>query len=201
MTNQTTDSRLHLLKIAKGLFFSQGYSSVSTDMLAREAGVSKSTIYKHFQSMSGLFDEVVRLEIEYFETGIDLHSTCREEFVEMLIRYGVNLMRFLNKKDVIQLDCLMLEEARDHPENTKHFFEKTYEATMLRLGELIEPGIHKAWIMHEISAVEAAEMLIGMWKGSRCYKAQFRIKKVPFRNIESWSKKCVRVLVGETCTD
>src|SRR5690349_8842775 len=50
------------------LFQQQGYGAASMDAIAREAGVSKATIYAHFADKAQLFEELMK-------------AACREEWV------------------------------------------------------------------------------------------------------------------------
>lgn len=45
----------HLLAAARSAFIAQGFAGVSIDALARDAGVSKETIYRHFADKEALF--------------------------------------------------------------------------------------------------------------------------------------------------
>src|SRR5258708_34464897 len=48
-----------ILRAARGAFLANGFGAVSMDAIAREAGVSKATIYAHFGSKEELFGAVV----------------------------------------------------------------------------------------------------------------------------------------------
>jgi len=53
-----------ILKRASELFFSYGYSRVSTQEIAARAGISKKTLYQHFPSKKDILLQVVRLQME-----------------------------------------------------------------------------------------------------------------------------------------
>ena len=52
--------RAAILEAAKRLFLVQGFTGVSMDQIAAEAGVSKLTVYSHFGDKDALFAEAVR---------------------------------------------------------------------------------------------------------------------------------------------
>ena len=54
-----TDIKPRIKEVARMLFFTKGYNSVTTDELAYELGTSKRTIYEHFKSKEEILDEVV----------------------------------------------------------------------------------------------------------------------------------------------
>ncbi|MDX3933301.1 MAG: TetR/AcrR family transcriptional regulator [Stenotrophomonas sp.] len=51
--------RAAILEAAKALFVEQGYTGVSMDAIAAQAGVSKLTVYSHFGDKESLFGEAV----------------------------------------------------------------------------------------------------------------------------------------------
>ncbi|HYE84351.1 MAG TPA: TetR/AcrR family transcriptional regulator [Clostridia bacterium] len=65
MTGQSKIKHNRLIKKAEDLFLKYGYSRVSVDQIAFEAGVSKMTLYKHFHSKENLFIEVMKNQAEY----------------------------------------------------------------------------------------------------------------------------------------
>ncbi|HEX9448349.1 MAG TPA: TetR/AcrR family transcriptional regulator, partial [Dongiaceae bacterium] len=48
-----------IMQAAKDLFLEHGFGAVSMDQVARQAGVSKATVYAHFTSKEKLFAEMV----------------------------------------------------------------------------------------------------------------------------------------------
>lgn len=56
------DNETLILDAARQLFLRDGYAATSTDSVAREAGVSKATLYAHFGSKDELFVAVVTRE-------------------------------------------------------------------------------------------------------------------------------------------
>ena len=48
-----------ILDAAGALFLDEGYPAVSMDAVARRAGVSKATLYAHFESKEALFAAIV----------------------------------------------------------------------------------------------------------------------------------------------
>ena len=55
-TRLTDRKRAEILKAAVKLFRSRGFDTTSMDAVAKEAKVSKRTVYNHFPSKEALFD-------------------------------------------------------------------------------------------------------------------------------------------------
>lgn len=59
-----------MLAVASRLFLERGFDPVTMDAVAREAAVSKATLYAHFKSKEALFAAVVAMETARIDTGI-----------------------------------------------------------------------------------------------------------------------------------
>lgn len=60
-----------ILSGARRVFLREGFAAASTDVIAREAGVSKRTLYSYYPSKEELFQDVLRgLTIENPQTQV-----------------------------------------------------------------------------------------------------------------------------------
>jgi AcrR family transcriptional regulator len=57
---QADDARHRILDAALRMFLARGFAAASMEGIAREAGVAKLTLYRHFESKQALFVEVAR---------------------------------------------------------------------------------------------------------------------------------------------
>lgn len=55
-----------VLEAARDVFLTHGFSAATTDMIQREAGVSKSTVYAHYPNKEALFVAVIEAECAVF---------------------------------------------------------------------------------------------------------------------------------------
>lgn len=51
--------RLHILDAAEQLFYDKGVTHTSMDEVAKTAGVSKRTVYNHFDTKDALFSAII----------------------------------------------------------------------------------------------------------------------------------------------
>jgi AcrR family transcriptional regulator len=59
-----TSPRQHLLEVAAGLFYREGINSVGIDLIVREAGVTRATLYRHFPGKEALVVAYLQREDE-----------------------------------------------------------------------------------------------------------------------------------------
>ncbi|PDT28568.1 TetR family transcriptional regulator [Rhizobium sp. L9] len=82
------DKRTHIVEVARRVFVKYGYAGSTTAGVASEAGVSKQTLYKLFQSKEELFAAVVgahrRLMLDLPRPAEDLPITASLERIFMI---------------------------------------------------------------------------------------------------------------------
>ena len=95
--NRQTEKKLNsLLEKSKELFLKYGYNAITVDRIADEAGISKMTIYKYFNSKEDLFMEVIKMDIEY--QADEIMKVIRESSssikrIEMLYNYSIDMAK------------------------------------------------------------------------------------------------------------
>lgn len=113
MANQSQKKLDKLMEKAEELFWKYGYNGVSVDQIAKEAGISKMTIYKHFPSKEDLFIEVL-INYSNYHTNIIMDSIGENnhtfEKIEYLYAYSLNLSHQLPPiltKDIMERSNVM----------------------------------------------------------------------------------------------
>jgi len=104
-----------ILSAAKRCFLAAGFGAVSMDAIAREAGVSKATVYAHFISKEELFGAVVARESErHFFAFSALELDPRDAAASLETLAG----RFLDlvlSPEVIAVNRIVIGEATRFP--------------------------------------------------------------------------------------
>lgn len=185
-----------ILRAGRKLFFDIGFQRVSTDMIAKEAGVSKSSLYKYFPNMAGLLKAVTEAEAVNFQAAEPLKVDTLDALEGELTRFGSDLMRFLNRAEILRFNQLMHEEARENPDVAKEFYLSAYGRSLIHLEALFQQGIEKAYLKSDLSAEDMAAQIIGMWEGIPMVRVQLGVLKRPFSRPNEWSEKCVKVLLS-----
>ncbi|MDO5155970.1 MAG: TetR/AcrR family transcriptional regulator [Eubacteriales bacterium] len=129
------------------LFSTNGYDAVSTRMIARAINASDTVIYKHFDSKQEIFDTIVKLCHEKFETKrneVSLDSISWQEMEKVCLdRY-----EFLTKDEwIVMFRKLLLVEQFKNPEMGKLykdiFIDYPIKATTEHFRKLINKGYMK----------------------------------------------------------
>lgn len=65
-TDRAERTRTSISAAARRCFAERGYAKTSMDWIAAEAGVTKPTVYAHFGTKAGLFEHLIRSELESY---------------------------------------------------------------------------------------------------------------------------------------
>lgn len=120
-----------ILQGAVRVFFESGYAGTSMDRVAAEAGVSKQTIYSHFQDKEGLFRALMeRMTIRRFQAVFQNETLCGEPKV-LLRQFAETYLTKIADADYIALFRLIFAESVRFPE-----LAKLYGQTVIQQGRL-----------------------------------------------------------------
>lgn len=187
-----TETRI--LDAASELFLVHGFSSVSTDRLSKEAGVSKTSIYKYFGDMAGIFSAVVQRQGDLYELGFENFPGSETEFWDELIAFGTRLLTLLNGDFCIQFDRMLHEVNRTQPELMKRFYDLAYGRGHVEITKMLMHGKVSGFITKAQSAEALADNLICMWEGLGQVKARLGVTDHSCADPSGWARQCVETL-------
>jgi len=119
----TRDERREaILKVAREVFFEQGYTAASMSTIAARLGGSKGTLYNYFKSKEELFEAQVR---ERCGAAADRISEVAAdgEPQEVLTRLGEQYLEHLYSEETVQMFRILVAEAQRSPELARVFYE------------------------------------------------------------------------------
>ena len=85
------DARKEIIARSEKLFMRLGIRSVTVDDIARELGISKKTLYQHFENKDELVDAVIRSHLERERNNLQQICARAEDALEEIVRIGANL--------------------------------------------------------------------------------------------------------------
>ncbi|MEM6743848.1 MAG: TetR/AcrR family transcriptional regulator [Pseudomonadota bacterium] len=189
-----TVTEARIIEAAKTLFAEKGFSPVSTDLLCREARVSKTSIYKYFENMQGVLAAVVRDEGEIFDLYRKPVIETREDAARALADYGVRLLTLLNSRFCRQLDRMMHEESRGNPDVARTFFDRAYGQSRADVAAMISTAVEKGVLDRVEDPVQTAEDLISLWEGFSLIEARLGLVDLPYPRPEPHVERCLGIV-------
>jgi TetR/AcrR family transcriptional regulator, mexJK operon transcriptional repressor len=104
-----------ILAAAKRTFLSSGFGAVSMDTIAREAGVSKATVYAHFAGKEDLFGAVIGRECEHYLASFSAGALDPRDVRGSLTVLGSRFLELVLSPDGIALHRIILGEVTRFP--------------------------------------------------------------------------------------
>lgn len=155
------DKRSVILRAARKMFLQDGFSATSMDAITREAGVSKATVYAHFDSKEKLFETLIRMGSEAAINSMPpLERRGGEPREELLAFFGPLLDKILGAGGYAW-DRMVIAEAHRHPTNARLFFDCTID----RITQTVEHylrGLSKDGLFSNANIRLSAEALIAV---------------------------------------
>lgn len=184
-----------IAEAARELFAHQSLDTISTELLCKTAGVSKTSLYKYFGNMSGVLVAVVEQESKHFQLSIPVEIKDEAAFWRVLVEYGVKLLTLLSSPFCVRMDQLIHEQARKQPELAVTFYESTYGRSHLELTKLLELGIQRGYLKKQTNPSHLADHLLSMWEGLQYVKARLNVAPMKHSDVKTWVSQCVELLL------
>ena len=110
-----------MLRAAQRLFAEAGYEAVSMDLVAKTAGVSKATLYAHFDSKENLFAEILEAESGRPEDGDWIPERFEGDAEDVLRRFARGMARFFVDGRGLAVYRLFVADLHRFPELVARF--------------------------------------------------------------------------------
>jgi len=126
-----------MLETARGLFAASGYEAVSMDAVAKAAGVSKATLYAHFESKEKLFADILEAESGRAEEGAWIPERFEGDAVGVLRRFAHRMARFFVDGRGLAVYRLFVTDLHRFPKLVARFHAAGPMAQRSRLAALL----------------------------------------------------------------
>lgn len=113
---RSEQKRSDVLLAAIRLFSSEGYQSTSMDMVAKEAQVSKRTVYNHFESKEVLFKAILQDLVAQIRMASEIPYQPNVTLKSQLLMVALKEVELLKDPCFIQLSKVCIAETIHAPE-------------------------------------------------------------------------------------
>jgi len=179
-----------ILTAARELFLNAGYGNTSMDAVAKHAGVSKSTLYAHFENKEQLFGAVVGTVRQRLHDALTSVSTTDERDInKMLCQIGTQFMHHVTEPTSLTIFRVVIGELNTFPQLGREM----YQSGQITIGGLIA-DFFRQWTDAGLLNVDdpwlAARQFLALVKGDLQFRCLCDIEQHPSeveikRNIEA----------------
>jgi TetR/AcrR family transcriptional regulator, cholesterol catabolism regulator len=133
---------------ARNLFLKYGIKSVAMDDIARELGISKKTLYQHFETKSDLIKSVAEQNLATDIRMVnEIQATAKDAIDEMFMLAKYVLEEIAS----IQSPTLIFDLQKYYPEMWQLFEQFQYQQVANHIKHNIERGITEGFYRAEIN--------------------------------------------------
>ncbi|MEJ5058630.1 MULTISPECIES: TetR/AcrR family transcriptional regulator [unclassified Pseudomonas] len=164
--------RQAILDAAKTLFLSKGYANTSMDAVAAEAGVSKLTVYSHFNDKETLFSAAVvaKCEEQLPPLFFELPEGVAVETVLLNIARGFH--HLINSDESLNLHRLIMALGSQDPKLSLIFFEAGPQRMLDGMERLLSK-VNECGVLSIDKPRNAAEHFFCLLKGAANFRLLF----------------------------
>jgi len=153
-----------ILAAAKRTFLAAGFGAVSMDAIAREAGVSKATVYAHFAGKEDLFGAVIERECERYFSRFSAGELDLGDVRASLTVLGRRFLELLLSPDGIALHRIILGEVTRFPGLGEVFWRAGPERQRVQIEAFLKSAVASGTLALADTRL-AAEQFVSLVRG------------------------------------
>lgn len=165
---KSEEKRQQILKAASEQFLSDGFANTSMDKIARLSGVSKQTVYSHFDSKDTLFQAAIMQKCQSYEldpTQLSGYDRCALPMTECLATIGKRFIHLIQDPDVIAMYRVVISEAKNNRRIAELFYQAGLKASLEGLASLFMT--YSDGVLSENQAQSVASDYVSLLKSNR----------------------------------
>lgn len=156
---ERNDKELAVLKAATTMFLEHGFSSATTDMIQREAGVSKATMYACFPNKEALFVAVIEHECALMTATFRALRVSPGNIAKTLTDLGMSCLNIVLSPTALALNRVVMAEAPRFPELGRRFYLAGPKVVTSMIAERLSEAVQLGEINVQSVGIEAAATL------------------------------------------
>jgi len=156
---QDRAKRRQIIEGARAVFLAQGFDGASMGEIARQAGVSKGTLYVYFDSKEALFEAIVEEECLAQAEQVFALDSNDHDVEAVLTRLGGAFVRFLCRPGGQSSLRTVISISERMPAIGKQFYEAGPVVGIARLGRYLEDQVATGYLAIPAVDVAAAQFL------------------------------------------
>lgn len=140
-SRRSEDRPAEIASAALRLFAERGFAATTLEQVARQAGITKGTLYLYFATKEELFRAVVRQELLPNLAGLESFVASYTGSIAALLRLLPASAATLMQSDIAGIPKLVLTEAGNFPEVATFYAEEVLGRGMKLFEQVLRRGI------------------------------------------------------------
>lgn len=181
--SKSEEKRVAILDAAENLFTKQGFSATSMDQLAKQAGVSKQTLYSHFGSKDDLFTAAISSKCIAFELN---EATLQgSDIRQVLLDFSRRFTQLILSSDAIRIYRICMAEAETYPKLAQLFFQAGPQHVTQLITQYLTQQ-HEQGVLQVPQPYFAAMQLLQMLQGGQRMRIELGLERMDEQEFEAY---------------
>lgn len=172
------EKRHRILDAAKTLFLQHGYHGSSMNQIAQTAGVTKLTVYNHFQDKANLFSCAIEETCESIILASPNSLTATSDFKVALYESCALSMNIVNLPEAIKLDLLLMELAAQKSPLTTQFYQASHSKLDQVWNAFFQQAQDFGFIQQDHPSTQT-DLMVSLLFGTRHQRVQLGLIPIP----------------------
>ena len=172
------EKRARVLQAAKAIFLKSGYHGTSMNQIAQEAGVTKLTVYNHFQDKANLFICAITETCEESLCTKQFELDASADFCQTLHSVCLRALQIIYSAEALKLEHVLFELAAEQSPLALQFFDASHTRLQNQLAEFLQKAAQLGFIQTDNPTYQT-ELLMSLLLGVRHQKVLLGIIAVP----------------------
>lgn len=152
------------MSAAQRILFAADPRALRMERIAREAGVSKATLYAYFPSLPAVLRAVIQNHREIMTAALERLPVHTSGLRASLVRFGTVLLEFLTSPEAIALQRMLAAEPALRRRLGPLIYREGPEVMRAKVASILDAAQARGELRMHDSGL-AAEQLLGMWQG------------------------------------
>ncbi|RYG61441.1 MAG: TetR/AcrR family transcriptional regulator [Alphaproteobacteria bacterium] len=179
-----------IITAADKLFMQHGVAGTTMEHIARDADVSKLTLYRRYPDKNTLFTAVISEKCRRYVPDSLFETTPERSPEAMLTNLGTALLSLITSEDAVNLNRIITTESAHNPQLTAQFYAEGPQRIKTGTLELMS-AFKNEGLLNIPDPAEAAEMFSALIVGCE-YSKRCNMNMCPtptHDQIEAYAKK------------
>ncbi|ENU28830.1 hypothetical protein F991_03412 [Acinetobacter sp. CIP-A165] len=172
------EKRAKILQAAKSIFLKLGYHAANMNQIAKEAGVTKLTVYNHFQDKANLFICAIEETCEESICAKEFVLTAETNFEQALYLMCHRALSIIYLPEALKLDRVLFELAAEQSPLTQQFFDASHTRMCNVWCDFFQQAIALKFIQAD-EPVAQTELILSLMLGTRHHRVLLGLDAVP----------------------
>lgn len=172
------EKRKRILEAAKIAFLKHGYHNASMNQIAKDAGVTKLTVYNHFQDKANLFICAIEESCQECIATRNFQLSAENDFLQSLHHVCECAIYTIYLPEALKLEHVLFELAAEQSPLTEKFFNASHQRLCSSMTDFFQQASNLGFIRADIP-IKQTELIMSLLLGLRHHHVLLGMEAAP----------------------